>query len=60
MKILKVKQKSVIFDANGTKCLRYVIGNRFLKNDYTHVQIDGKIYPTNVTIGVFSPIVWIN
>ncbi len=54
-KILKVRTKSVIYDANDTMSLRYVMAQRFKKNGYTHVQIQGKVYETYLMSGI----VWI-
>lgn len=47
MKILKVKNKSVHWDCNGTQRLLPVMARRFYKNGYTHVQCNGKVYETS-------------
>jgi hypothetical protein len=56
MRIMKVKAKSVNHDANGTKCLRYVMGSRFKKNGYTHIQYNGAVHTAHVRSGI----VWID
>jgi hypothetical protein len=56
MRILKVKDRSIDYNGNGTKNLRYVMAQRFKKNGYTHVQLLGIVYP----VLIISGIVWID
>ena len=48
MRIMKVKNKHVKHDANGTSCLKYVMRCRFIKNNYTHVQLGSNVYSDTI------------
>lgn len=52
MKILKVKKRNCEFDWNGTIKLKPVFRNRFIKNNYTHVQLNGKVIKCDVIDGI--------
>lgn len=56
MKILNVKQKSIVKDANGTFNLKKVMARRFKNNGYTHIKADNQIYNTSIVSGI----VWID
>jgi hypothetical protein len=56
MKILKARERNIHYDGNGEKSLRIVMGKRFKKNGYTHIQLAGRV----VSASVVSGIVWLN
>jgi len=62
MKILKVKQRN-LSDHWGNELppsLRLVMSNRFVKNKYTHIQLNGIVYEPKITKAIFgNPIVWL-
>ena len=55
MRIMKVKNKSLNYIWDGEISLKFTMGKRFKNNGYTHVQINGFIYPC-ITM---SGIVWV-
>lgn len=48
MRVLKVRSRNCDFEGNGAIKLKKVMRNRFIKGNYTHVQIDGDIVKCEV------------
>lgn len=55
MKILKLRERNLDFDANGATSLKKVMAGRFKKNRYTHICIAGVVY----CVSIISGIVWL-
>lgn len=55
MKILKVRKSSINYNSTGTKNLKEVMARRCIKNNYTHIQVDGVVY----NIRKVSDMVWV-
>lgn len=56
MRVLSVKEKSVIRDANGSFNLKPVMARRFKNNRYTHINVSGVIHSASIASGI----VWID
>ena len=41
---MKVQERQLDFDSNGTVRLNRIMGNRFRKNGYSHIQYKGDVY----------------
>lgn len=60
-KVLKVRERNVDFTLGKIGTLKPVMGKRFYKHHYTHIQLRGKIHSVTVSNGIFdAKIVWIN
>lgn len=59
-KILRVRERNVDFTLGKNGVLKRVMGNRFVKNNYTHIQLSGVVHKASISQGVYYPIVWID
>lgn len=60
-KVLKVRDRNVDFSFGKIGTLKPVMGKRFYKHHYTHVQLRGKIHCVHVSDAIFDgKIVWIH
>jgi hypothetical protein len=62
MRTMKLKERQLNFDSNGTVSLNRVMGNRFRKNGYSHIQYKGDVYPCSTVKFDIIPnkIVWVD
>ena len=59
-KIMRVRDRNVDFSIGKVGVLKRVMGNRFIKHNYTHVQLRGFVHQVNVSRGFFdAKIIWI-
>lgn len=59
-KIMKVRERNVDFGLGKRGVLKRVMGKRFTKNGYTHIQLRGVVHKASISRGIFdSLIVWI-
>lgn len=56
MRILKVRERNVDFNGNGPVNSFQVMGQRFRKNGYSHIQMTNTVFSAHVMSGI----VWIN
>lgn len=59
VKVLPLRDRNVDFSMGKKGVLKRVMANRFVKNKYTHIRLQGITHSVSVTKGMWSPIVWI-
>jgi hypothetical protein len=62
MRVMKVRERNLSFEIYDQACLKQVMGNRFRKGNYSHVQYKGRLYKcTSVKRDLIpNKIVWVN
>ena len=59
-KILRLRERNVDFTLGKNGVLKRVMGNRFVKNKYTHIQLGGVVRKASISQGMYYPMVWID
>lgn len=59
-RILRLRERNVDFTLGKNGVLKRVMGNRFVKNNYTHIQLGGVVRKASISRGMYHPMVWID
>ena len=58
-RVMKIPSRSIDPTMGRSGCLKKVMARRFLKHNYTHLQVSGVKRSVYLTQGLYSEIVWL-